>query len=75
MDRFSEDDVLGVLRKLVEESGLRKAAASLGFSFGWIRKVLAGEKSLNEDLALRLGFVKLPDAYVKAPPPLVKKRK
>lgn len=67
MDQFSEEDVLKVLDAMVAEQGLRKAAANLGFSFGWINKVLAGERKLNEDLALRLGFVKLPDVYVKAP--------
>jgi hypothetical protein len=67
MQKYSEEDVLKVLRELVDASGLRKTAASLGFSFSWIGHVLNGRKRLNEDLALRLGFVKMPDAYVKAP--------
>ena len=35
-------------------------------------QVLMGKKALTADLALRVGFIQLPDAYVRAPKGKVK---
>jgi hypothetical protein len=64
MRRFTEEYVMQRLHALVSIKSMRKAGAQLGFDAGFICNVLKGNKPLSEDLALALGFEKLPDAYI-----------
>lgn len=67
MQSYTETDVLAELRKQISRSsGQKAAAAALGFTAQFIGQVLKGKKRLTADLALRLGFVKLPDSYMRA---------
>lgn len=75
METFTKEQVLAVLRQMVEESSTAKVGAKLGVVPQLISLVLTGKREISEGLALRLGFVKLPDTYMRAPEAKSKKKK
>ena len=72
MKEYNKEDVMQALRDLIAKSSQSKVAAGLGYSPQYISQVLKGKKALTFDLALRVGFIQLPDAYVRAPKGKVK---
>jgi plasmid maintenance system antidote protein VapI len=67
METFSEAQVVDTLRDLVRANNCSKAAALLGISPALVSLVLNGNRRLSSDLALRLGFIRTPDSYMRAP--------
>lgn len=68
MQTFTHDQVLAELRsQCAPPSSIAETAGSLGVTRALISLVLSGKRDISEGLALRLGFVKLPDSYVRAP--------
>ena len=72
MRKYAKGDVMQALREMIAESSQRQVAAGLGYSPQYISQVLKGKKALTADLAYRVGFIQLPDAYVRAPKGKVK---
>ena len=72
MRRYTKGHVMLALRRMIAKSSQTQVAAGLGYTQPYISQVLMGKKSLTFDLALRLGFIQLPDAYVRAPKGKVK---
>ena len=72
MTKYAKGDVMLALRGMIAKSSQSKVAAGLGYSPQYISQVLKGKKALTFDLALRVGFIQLPDAYVRAPKGKVK---
>lgn len=72
MKKYDKSDVMQALRDLIAKSNQNQVAAGLGYSPQYISQVLKGKKALTADLALRVGFIQLPDAYVRAPKGKVK---
>ena len=72
MRKYAKGDVMLALRGMIAKSSQSKVAAGLGYSPQYISQVLKGKKALTFDLALRVGFIQLPDAYVRAPKGKVK---
>ena len=72
MRKYAKGDVMLALRGMIAKSSQSKVAAGLGYSQQYISQVLKGKKALTFDLALRVGFIQLPDAYVRAPKGKVK---
>jgi plasmid maintenance system antidote protein VapI len=72
MRKYAKGDVMLVLRGMIAKSSQRKVAAGLGYTAQYISQVLLGKKALTADMALRIGFIQLPDAYVRAPKGKVK---
>ena len=66
MKKYAKGDVMQAIRDLIAKSSQRKVAAGLGYTPQYISQVLMGKKALTDDLALRIGFIKLPDAYIRA---------
>ena len=67
METFTKEQVVGVLRSRVESTTCSRAAAELGVSPALVSLVLSGGRDLSADLALRLGFIRTPDTYMRAP--------
>jgi hypothetical protein len=72
MKKYAKEDVMQAVRGLIAKSNQSKVAAGLGYSPQYISQVLKGKKALTAYLALRVGFIQLPDAYVRAPKGKVK---
>jgi plasmid maintenance system antidote protein VapI len=72
MKKYDKSDVMQALRDLIAKSSQNQVAVGLGYSPQYISQVLMGKKALTFDLALRVGFIQLPDAYVRAPKGKVK---
>ena len=72
MRKYAKGDVVLALRGMIAKSSQSKVAAGLGYTPQYISQVLMGKKALTADLALRVGFIQLPDAYVRAPKGKVK---
>jgi plasmid maintenance system antidote protein VapI len=72
MRKYAKGDVMLALRGMIAKSSQSKVAAGLGYSPQYISQVLKGKKALTAELALRVGFIQLPDAYVRAPKGTVK---
>jgi len=72
MRKYAKGDVMLALRGMIAKSSQSKVAAVLGYSPQYISQVLMGKKALTAELALRVGFIQLPDAYVRAPKGKVK---
>ena len=66
MKKYAKEDVMQAVRGLIAKSNQSKVAAGLGYSSQYISQVLSGKKALTAELALRVGFIQLPDAYVRA---------
>ena len=66
MRTYDKDDVMQALRDLIAKSNQSKVATGLGYSSQYISQVLSGKKALTADLAFCVGFIQLPDAYVRA---------
>jgi hypothetical protein len=67
MREYTYEQVVEELSNLVKQSSQVKAAASLGVTASLVNMVLAGARPMSADLALRLGFLKLPDKYIRTP--------
>jgi plasmid maintenance system antidote protein VapI len=67
MRKYTKADVLDELKHEVEKDNKSKVAASLGVTPQLISLILVGDRGISDALALRLGFIKLPDAYIRAP--------
>ena len=65
MKNYTESQVLDVLRETVAKGTYREAAAVIGVVPQYLNDVLAGRRQLSAKLAFRLGFVKLPNSYVR----------
>ena len=65
IERFTKEQVLEELRAQCARDGVGKVAASLEVSKPMIGMILNGQRHISVDLALRFGFTKLPDAYVR----------
>jgi len=72
MRKYDKDDVMQSLRGMIAKSSQSKVAAGLGYTPQYLSQVLMGKKALTDDLASRVGFIQLPDAYVRAPKGKVK---
>ena len=72
MRKYAKGDVMLALRGMIAKSSQSKVAAGLGYTPQYLSQVLLGHKALTADLALRVGFIQLPDAYVRAPKGKVK---
>ena len=72
MRKYDKDDVMLAFRGMIAKSSQSKVAAGLGYTPQYISQVLKGKKALTAELALRVGFIQLPDAYVRAPKGKVK---
>jgi len=67
MRQYSKTEVLEVLRRMVAKANTAQAAAVLGVTPQLVSMVLGGDREISENLALKLGFIKLPDTYMRAP--------
>ena len=72
MRKYAKGDVMQALRGMITKSSQRQVASGLGYTPQYISQVLMGKKALTADLALRVGFIQLPDAYIRAPKGKVK---
>jgi hypothetical protein len=66
MRKYSKDDVLGALKREIGKSNKSAVAASLGVTPQFIHLILLGKRSIKS-IALGLGYIRLPDAYIRAP--------
>ena len=67
MQTFTKAEVVDELRALVAKSSTAKAGAELGVVPQLISMVILGQREISDGLALKLGFIKLPDKYMRAP--------
>jgi plasmid maintenance system antidote protein VapI len=65
MRQFSVDQITEELRKMCAGSTQAQVARELGIMRSNLCHILAGRKRLGYRLATKMGFVKLPDRYVK----------
>jgi plasmid maintenance system antidote protein VapI len=72
MRKYAKVDVMLALRGMIAKSSQSKVAAGLGYTPQYLSQVLMGKKALTADLALRVGYIQLPHAYVRAPKGKVK---
>jgi plasmid maintenance system antidote protein VapI len=72
MRKYAKGDVMLALRGMIAKSSQSKVAAGLGYTPQYLSQVLMGKKALTADLALRVGYIQLPHAYVRAPKGKVK---
>ena len=72
MRKYAKGDVMQALRGMIAKSSQREVAAGLGYTPQYLSQVLMGKKALTADLALRVGFIQLPDAYIRTPKGKVK---
>jgi hypothetical protein len=74
MRKYTKAQVVGILRGLVSETSGAKVGAELQVSSQLISMVLLGQRVISDELAIKVlqlnfhqEFVKVPDAYVRAP--------
>ena len=65
MKKYTELEVVDVLKAKVKHRGITQVALDLGFSKVWIRGTMSGALPLSEKTAMSLGFKQLPDAYIR----------
>ena len=65
MKNYTESQVLDSLRGMVAKSTQRQTAVALGFTPQFVNDVLAGRRSVSAALASSLGFIKLPNSYIR----------
>jgi plasmid maintenance system antidote protein VapI len=65
MKNYTESQVLDSLREMVSKGTQRQTAAQLGFTPQYINDVLSNRRTLSSELAFRIGYVKLPNSYVR----------
>ena len=66
MRKYSKDDVFRTLEREIGKSNKSAVAASLGVTPQFIHLILLGKRSIKS-IALGLGYIRLPDAYIRAP--------
>lgn len=54
--QFTQDEVLAVIRKEVDETSMTKVAARIGVSLALLSYVLSGDRAVSDSLAEAFGF-------------------
>ena len=67
MRKYTKEQVVQVLRESVAKASTARVAAELGVVPQLLSMVVLGQREISASLAFKLGFVKLPDSFVRTP--------